>query len=229
MARPCYTARQMAQRKGIRSKMAETSSNPPNRMARRRERTRQQLLDAVQTVVLKQGYEDASADAVAELADLGRSTFYNHFDNKQDAVLAMLTQHYHEYGDAAYIPLEQTRDRAESVVRSTTRVFKAMADDPLTRQMVDRPRLLAKATAASQGEFMVRDFTEGVTQGRFRFAVSMDSLAVILNWAYVGMLVHAIKQDSIEETSLEWARFLLLNLGIEHDEIESVINKALGA
>jgi AcrR family transcriptional regulator len=207
--------------------MAETTSTPPNRMARRRERTRQQLLDAMETLVLKQGYEDASAEAVAELADLGRSTFYNHFDNKQDAVLAMLTQHYHEYGDAAYVPLEQTHDRAESVIRSTLRVFRAMAEDSLTRQMVDRPRFLAKATAESQREFMVRDFTEGVMQGRFRFAVSLDSLATILNWSYVGMLVDAIKQDSIEETSLEWARFLLLNLGIQHDEIESVINAAL--
>ena len=74
---------------------------------------------------------------------------------------------------------------------------------------------------------MVRDFTEGVMQGRFRFAVSRDSLATILNWSYVGMLVSAIKHDSVEETSLEWARFLLLNLGIQLDEIESLINAAL--
>ncbi len=204
-----------------------TATATPNRMVRKRERTRQQLLDAVEALILKHGYEDASAEAVAELADLGRSTFYNHFDSKQDAVLAMLTQHYHDYGDAAYVPLEQTRDRAESVTRSTLRVFTAMAEDPLTRQMVDRPRFLAKATAESQGEFLVRDFTEGVMQGRFRFAVSLDSLAIILNWSYVGMLVNAIKHDSIEETRLEWARYLLLNLGIQHDEIESVINAAL--
>jgi AcrR family transcriptional regulator len=195
----------------IQPPMTATTTPAPNRMARKRERTRQQLLDAVETLIL----------------DLGRSTFYNHFDSKQDAVLAMLTQHYHDYGDAAYVPLEQTRDRAESVTRSTLRVFTAMAEDPLTRQMVDRPRFLAKATAESQGEFLVRDFTEGVMQGRFRFAVSLDSLATILNWSYVGMLVNAIKHDSIEETRLEWARYLLLNLGIQHDEIESVINAAL--
>jgi AcrR family transcriptional regulator len=66
--------------------MTETVTTPPNRMARRRQRTRQQLLDATQKLILDQGYEDTSAEAVAELADLGRSTFYNHFDNKQDAV-----------------------------------------------------------------------------------------------------------------------------------------------
>jgi AcrR family transcriptional regulator len=185
-------------------------------MARRRQRTRQQLLDAAQKLILEQGYEDASAEAVAELADLGRSTFYNHFNNKQEAVLAMLTQHYRDYGDIAYVPLEETPDRAESVGRSTMRVFTAMARDPLTRKLVDRPRFLAKAIAESQGEFMVRDFTEGIMQGRFKFAVSMESLTTILNWSY-----------SIDEASLEWTRFLLFNLGIPQDEIEGLISAAL--
>ncbi|MDX1735174.1 MAG: TetR/AcrR family transcriptional regulator [Halioglobus sp.] len=207
--------------------MTETVTTAPNRMARRRERTRQQILDAVETVILEHGYAEASAEAIAELADLGRSTFYNHFDNKQDAVLAMLIQHYHEYGDAAYVPLEETRDRAVSVVRSASRIFKAMASDPLTRQLAERPRLLAKAIAESQMEFLVRDFTEGVMQGRFRFAVSPESLATLLNWSYVGMLIRAINQDAIEDTSREWARFLLLNLGIGHDDIEDVVDTAL--
>ena len=210
-----------------RPKMTATVTTPPNRMARRRQRTRQQLLDAVQQLILEQGYEDATAEAVAELADLGRSTFYNHFDNKQDAVLAMLTQHYHDYGDIAYVPLEETLDRAESVARSTMRVFTAMARDPLTRKLVDKPRFLARAIAKSQGEFMVRDFTEGIMQGRFKFAVSMESLTTILNWSYVGMLITAINQDSIDEASVEWTRFLLFNLGIPQDEIEGLISAAL--
>jgi hypothetical protein len=101
-----------------------------------------------------------------------------------------------------------------------------MASDPLTRKLVDRPRFLARAIAESQGEFMVRDFTEGVMQGRFTFAVSMESLATILNWSYVGMLITAINQDSIDENSLEWVRFLLFNLGIPQDEIEGLVSAA---
>lgn len=207
--------------------MTEIVTAPPNRMAKRRQRTRQQLMAAVESVVLESGYVEASAEAIAELADLGRSTFYNHFDNKQDAVLATLIAHYHGYGDAAYVPLEETHDRAESVVRSSLRVFRAMANDPLTRQLVDRPRLLAQATAESQGEFVVRDFSEGVEQGRFKFSVSLESLATALNWSFVGLLIRAITQDSTEETSLDWARFLLLNLGIEQDEVEDLISSAL--
>ena len=102
-----------------------------------------------------------------------------------------------------------------------------MARDPLTRKLVDRPRFLARAIAKSQGEFMVRDFTEGVMQDRFKFAVSTESLATVLNWSYVGMLITAINQDSIDETSVEWARFVLFNLGIAQYEIGGLISTAL--
>ena len=207
--------------------MTETTTTT-NRTTRRRLRTRKQLLDAVQTVILGNGYADASAEAITELADLGRSTFYNHFSNKQDAVLAMLTEHFRDYGDAAYVPLEETHDRAKSVARSTLRVFKAMANDPLTKQLVDRPRLLAQAISESQGEFLVKEFTEGVMQDRFKFAITPETLATTLNWSYVGMLISAIHQESVEETALEWTRFLLVNLGIQHDEIEGLINAGRG-
>ena len=64
-------------------------------------------------------------------------------------------------------------------------------------------------------------------QGRFKFAVSIESLSTILNWSYVGMLITAINQDSIDEVSVEWTRFLLHNLGIPQDEIEGLISAAL--
>lgn len=202
--------------------MTQNGTGTPNRMEKRRQRTRQQLLDAVEAIVLEHGYAEASAEAIAELADLGRSTFYNHFDNKQDAVLAMLTQHYHDYGDAAYVPLEETPDRAESVFRSTVRLFKAMANDPLTRQLVDRPRVLAQAIAESQREFLVRDFTEGVMQGRFKFVVSLENMGTAMNWGFVGMLIFAINNETVDATSVEWAKLVLLNLGIPAEEIQDL-------
>jgi hypothetical protein len=64
-------------------------------------------------------------------------------------------------------------------------------------------------------------------QGRFKFAVSTESLMTILNWSWVGMLITAINQDSIDLASVEWTRFLLLNLGIPQDEIEGLISAAL--
>ena len=114
--------------------MTETISPPTNRMTKRRLRTRQQLVDAARNIILKNGYDDASAEAIAELADVGRSTFYNHFENKMDAVIAMLTEHYHSYGDAAYIPVSEVPDRAISMAVAAIKIFQNLATGPLTRK-----------------------------------------------------------------------------------------------
>lgn len=205
---------------------AQKTSDKPNRMDQRRERTRQQILTAVESLVLKQGYNDTSAEAIAELADLGRSTFYNHFDNKNDAVLATITARYKTYGQRAYVPLAETLDRRVSVTMSTATLFRAVANDPLTRQLVDRPQLLAQALMASQRDLMVADGTEGVRQGHFKFVANLESMATMLMWGYVGLLIKAINEDSVESTCMDWCRILLLNLSIDATVIEDILEKA---
>jgi AcrR family transcriptional regulator len=198
---------------------------PPNRTDKRRQRTREQILSAVETLVLKEGYEDTSAEAIAELADLGRSTFYNHFDNKKDAVLATVTMHYAKYGEEAYVPLEQVSDRRVSIATSAANLFKSMAKDPLTRQLVDRPSLLVQAIVDSQWDLMVNDLTEGLGQGHFKFTSSLESLVTLLTWGFTGLLIQAIQRDSIDLTCWEWCRLLLLNLGVDAADIQEILDR----
>lgn len=51
---------------------------------RRVERTRVALLQAFIDLVLSQGYDSTTVDAVAARANVGRSTFYVHFRGKED-------------------------------------------------------------------------------------------------------------------------------------------------
>ena len=53
---------------------------------RRVERTRQHLLDAFRDLVLTRGYDAVTVRDVVEAANVGRSTFYEHFEHK-DALL----------------------------------------------------------------------------------------------------------------------------------------------
>lgn len=206
--------------------MTETISPPTNRMTKRRLRTRQQLVDAARNIILKNGYDDASAEAIAELADVGRSTFYNHFENKMDAVIAMLTEHYHSYGDAAYIPVSEVPDRAISMAVAAIKIFQNLATDPLTQKLIDRPKILSRALTQSQESFLVEDIEQGVAQGRFKFVTSLETLANVLNWSLIGMLTSASQNNSSEQDCLEWTRFFLLTLGIKHEEIEELLSQA---
>jgi AcrR family transcriptional regulator len=223
-----YTAafQALTQEPGPPTMQAEITQAPAGRMAKRRLRTRQQILDATEFLLLQRGYNETSAEAIAELADLGRSTFYNHFDNKEEAVLAALIVHYRRYGEDAYVSLEEHRDRALSMLKTSIRLFTAMAEDPLTRQLADRPGVLVRAVEDSQEDLMARDLSEGMAQGRFKFTAGLDSLMIALTWAYIGLLISAINNDSIQASCLDWCRILLLNLGVDPAEIEALVAAA---
>jgi AcrR family transcriptional regulator len=57
--------------------------------ARRREMTREALLDAAATVFAQRGYEGASLDEIAEAAGFTRGAIYKNFDGKEDLFFAV--------------------------------------------------------------------------------------------------------------------------------------------
>jgi AcrR family transcriptional regulator len=60
---------------------------------RRRDRTRQTLLDAAAEVFARKGFVAASLDEIAELAGFSRGAIHHHFDSKEELFLAVLERH----------------------------------------------------------------------------------------------------------------------------------------
>ncbi len=57
---------------------------------RRVRRTRQAIHQALITLMLEKGYEAVTVSEIIERADVGRSTFYSHFTDKQQVLYASL-------------------------------------------------------------------------------------------------------------------------------------------
>ena len=62
------------------------SARPDRRVAR----TRRLLKDALTDLILERGYESVTVQDVIDRADVGRSTFYAHFLDKDDLLMAVL-------------------------------------------------------------------------------------------------------------------------------------------
>ena len=62
----------------------------PRRPDRRVGRTRQALKEALTDLILERGYEGVTVQDVIDRADVGRSTFYAHFVDKDDLLMAIL-------------------------------------------------------------------------------------------------------------------------------------------
>jgi AcrR family transcriptional regulator len=58
--------------------------------ARRREQTRNALLDAAAAVFSRRGFNGASLDEIAETAGFTRGAIYKHFDGKEDLFFALM-------------------------------------------------------------------------------------------------------------------------------------------
>src|SRR5512139_675400 len=73
--------------------MSEGSSVPRGRHAPplevRQDRQRRRLNEAAAAVFARSGYADATAEAIAREAGMSKATFYEHFDNKEDCILAL--------------------------------------------------------------------------------------------------------------------------------------------
>ena len=57
---------------------------------RRVARSRRALKEALTDLILEQGYESVTVQDVIDRADVGRSTFYAHFVDKDDLLMAIL-------------------------------------------------------------------------------------------------------------------------------------------
>ena len=70
----------------------ETPAKPAypadSRLARRKQMTRQKILDVAVELFVTQGYEQTTIDQIAERADIARTTFFNHFPGKEDVTHA---------------------------------------------------------------------------------------------------------------------------------------------
>src|SRR5690242_946807 len=66
------------------------SSERPNRMNRRRQKTRDRLIDAALSVMAAKGADAATIADITETADVGFGSFYNHFSSKEEILAAAI-------------------------------------------------------------------------------------------------------------------------------------------
>jgi AcrR family transcriptional regulator len=71
------------------TRMAMPRDDAPARPDRRVNKTRKALKEALADLILERGYESVTVQHVIDRADVGRSTFYAHFIDKDDLLMAI--------------------------------------------------------------------------------------------------------------------------------------------
>ena len=63
-----------------------------NRHEKRKQQTRIRIMQSAVELFMQKGYDNVTISEIAETADVGRATFYLHFDDKIDMCIAIINQ-----------------------------------------------------------------------------------------------------------------------------------------
>jgi len=74
----------------------------------RQDRQRRRLFAAAAAVFARSGYAEATAEAIAREAGMSKATFYEHFDNKEDCIVAL-------FDSAADLMVQALREGREQI------------------------------------------------------------------------------------------------------------------
>jgi AcrR family transcriptional regulator len=156
----------------------------------RQDRQRRRLFAAAATVFARQGFADASAEAIAREAGMSKATFYEHFDNKEDCIIALFDASVRALLGAmrAVGQAHGIGDRAARVHATAHAFLQAVADFPDEAQTLlveivgAGPRALARRDAALDqvagyiAEVNRADAARGVAP---RLASEHDAVAIV--------------------------------------------------
>jgi len=100
---------------------------------RRVQRTRQLIRDALMTLILEKGYEKVTIQDIIDRANVGRSTFYAHYRDKEDLLLRGVAEiAYAEESDQTItVNMERLRQAGLSGGLSTLPMFSHVKENEL--------------------------------------------------------------------------------------------------
>ena len=204
------------------------SGSPRNRFERRRSETRQSLVRAARAILAESGDTGTSVRTIAERADVGVGSFYNHFTCKPDLFDAAVTDALEEYSravDERLCGLDDPAERLAGGVRFSARLAGAHPEIMRILRHSGLGRIYASHGLASGAR---RDVQQGITSGRFTAADPVVAL-VALNGSLLALLELWFTRPEVDsgQASDSIAEMLLCTLGLTVDEARGIARRPL--
>ncbi len=126
-------------------------------MDRRQQKTRQAVFDAFARLLERKSYTNITVQDIIDEANIGRSTFYSHFETKDELLKALCSEIF-DHVFAEEISKEKTHDFSK-----TSNNIKAEITHILYH-LQDSGRYIKRILSCESGEMFMRYFKERLTQ-----------------------------------------------------------------
>ncbi|MFF9194127.1 TetR/AcrR family transcriptional regulator [Streptomyces sp. NPDC014779] len=205
-----------------------TSAPPSNRFERRRAETRSALVRAARQILADSGDTGISIQAIAERADVGFGSFYNHFESKAELFEAAVVDALEEYGRNFDQRLAEIDDPAE-LVAAGFRLSARMADShPELMQVLRRRGLGHIHSDNGLARRALRDIEVGTASGRFTVADPTVALSA-LGGTLLSLVELRFARPDLDgdEAAVNLAEMVLRMLGVPPGDAHEVARRPL--
>ncbi|HSS31737.1 MAG TPA: TetR/AcrR family transcriptional regulator [Solirubrobacterales bacterium] len=200
-------------------------ATPQDRRSKRREATRQKLLDAARSLFASQGVDNTRINEITERADVGFGSFYNHFEDKEAIVQAVLAEAVATQGAGINAVTENLDDPAE-VIATAHRYFVRLArSDPDWAWLLIRLDASHDIILSALGPFASRDLARGVKAGRL--TVPDESVALFASGGALLAVMRAVLDGRAPpDADVKHAEGVLRMLGLPAADAAEVANRS---
>ncbi|MFJ6087864.1 TetR/AcrR family transcriptional regulator [Streptomyces sp. NPDC092369] len=208
--------------------MDSSTAQPANRFERRRAQTRQALIGAARRILAEQGGTEVSIQVIAERADVGFGTFYNHFDTKDALFDAAVADALEEYGQLLDSATKEIDDPAEVFAASIRLTMLLAASHPEITGILRFRGLQHVHSAKGLGPRALRDLEIGKASGRFDIVDARVALSAV-GGALLGLVQLGATAELDAAAAEQAAEMILRMLGLPSAEARELATKPLPA
>lgn len=210
--------------------MTDSSSRTeakPNRQARRKEATRNKLVNAAVEIFSDKGVNNTNVNDITERADVAYGTFYNYFNSIEELPPQVIRKMIKDHVSQVQGKLEGIDDIVLIVAISVRELMNKVLSDKTMHWLSERPVIMVDELMSSLYDDADMHHRIGVEAGRFSLPASREDLHVFCSWGLTGLLQEAFRNKpdpkALGDTMV---RIYLRVLGVPDDEVEKALSKS---
>ncbi|MGA6204106.1 TetR/AcrR family transcriptional regulator [Nocardia testacea] len=199
----------------------------PNRLERRKRRTRAALVKAAQSF-LAAGRPTVPILEITQAADVGMGSFYNHFQTREELFQAAVEEALDLHGAALDALCEQLDDPAQIFAQSFRLTGRLHRRNPTLSKVLLNNGLQMARSDKGLAPRARRDVEDAVRAGRFEVADPELAMTIVAGAAIcLGQLLHEQPERDDGQATDQVTADLLRMLGLSPEDADEVCGRPL--
>jgi AcrR family transcriptional regulator len=196
------------------------------RSDRRRERTREQLVDSARALISEKGVAGLRIGEITARADVALGSFYNHFETKEALVDAVVGESLEALAASVAGGEADDQDPAEVVAEAIRRFVRLADDDPSFAQLIVHLNHADTVFATAVYPYARFALQRAIEAGRLETPDVEVSLTTIVGGSLA--LMRAVVDGRIAPGAGDaFAELVLRSLGLEAAEAHEIASQPL--